>query len=247
MRVGLLGSTAAAMTRRRWAATSLLTVAAGLLPAPAVQAHPFGDPQTAVVSATPDGVRVVWNATPDDLAVLAGWIGAADGSGSIMVFEDGEFAPEESTTLPGVQLARAPQLADYLLERITVSAAGASCAGALLPVEDVETTGATLDFDCGGPVGSAEIRVATLTDIDPAYRTLATGPSGQRHPYAEATGAIGWTLPTNAATAPASPAGDRARSAVVQLGGVGFGVTLLAGLGLVLASRRRTRRGPPEL
>ncbi len=228
---------------RRAALVSLVGAAVWLAPAPAAEAHPFGDPQTAEISATAHGLRLVWNATPDDLGVLASWIGATAGDGSIMVFEDGEFAPEESTELPEIQLARAPQLSDYLLERIVVTASGEPCAGNVLPVDDVVATGVEIVFDCGGPVSSADVRIATLTDVDEAYRTLASGPFGQGHAYTSDTGAITWALTTAGAEA-GTDSGARAssaRSAAVQLGGVGVGAAVVVGVGIVVARRRRTR------
>lgn len=219
-----------------------LTVAGVVLlsPATAAAAHPFGDPQRVELSPTATGVRVEWSATVDDLAVLASWIGATDGSGSIMVYEDGVLAPDESSELPGTQLAQAPQLADYLRERIEVSVDEVTCAGALLPVDDVEAEGATIDFDCGGPVEAVDVRVATLTDVDENYRTLATGPQGQRHAYAADTGTIRWSLPvTGAAPAATESPAPRGRSAAIQLGGIGLAGLALAGLGLVVRRRRR--------
>lgn len=238
--------------KRRWtlrqaALSGLVGAAVWLSPSPAAEAHPFGDPQTAEISATADGMRLVWNATPDDLAVLAAWIGVTSGAGSIAVFEDGVFAPEESTELPGLQLARAPQLSDYLLERIDVTAAGESCPGEVLPVDDVAATGVRIDFDCGGPVSSADVRIATLTDIDEAYRTLASGPFGQGHAYTSDTGTVAWALTTPGAEggggAGTAARATNARSAAVQLGGVGVGVAVLAGVGTVVLRRRRTPAG----
>jgi hypothetical protein len=223
---------------------ALVVVGVALLsPVGVVSAHPFGDPQQAEVSATADGLRIDWSASTDDLGVLASWIGATDGSGSIMVYEDGEFAPDESSELPGTQLARAPQLADYFLERIDVTAGDVTCTGDLLPVEDVEAEGVTVDFDCGGPVAAADVRIATLTDVDENYRTLATGPRGQRHAYTADHESFGWSLPAHgSAAAPATAAAPvtPGRSAALQLGGVGVGAAVLAGLGFAVRRRLRT-------
>lgn len=223
----------------------LLAAAAWLLPAGPAAAHPFGEPQAVSISATPAGLRLAWSASADDLEVLAGWIGAAPGSGSLTVWEDGALVESESTELPGVQLAHAPQLADYLLERITVTAGGTPCAGTMLPVADVEAAGVTLDFDCGSPVASADVGIATLTDVDPAYRTLATGPFGQRRAYGSDTGAVTWTLSDAGPTATDAPAAavpdDRGRSALLQLGGVGLGAAALVAGGVALVRRRRSR------
>jgi len=226
-------------TRRCAALTSLAGAAFCLSPTLAADAHPFGEPQSAEISATDDGLRIVWNASPDDLGVLAAWLGV--NAGSLTVIEDGELVPDESTEPPGVRLARASQLSAYLLERIEVRA-DEPCSGTLLPVDDVEATGATLDFDCGGPVPAADVRIATLTDVDEAYRTLASGPFGQGEAYVADTGAVTWAL----TTADAVAGGDRAngaRSAALQLGGAGVGAAAVAGVGLLLLRRRRPRPG----
>lgn len=221
--------------------TPLLACALGaaLWWAPAAQAHPFGEPQSAAVTATADGLRVVWSASPDDLAVLARWLGVHDGS--LVVVEDGELVAGESTLTPGIELARAEHLPAYLLERITVTADGAPCPGDVQPVADVEATGVAIDFDCGGAVPTAEVAIATLTDVDEDYRTLASGPDGQAHAYAADTGALPWTLGGTGPTE--APADDRARSATLQLGGIGLAAAVAAAAALLAARRRRTRRG----
>jgi hypothetical protein len=172
--------------------------------------------------------------------VLARWLGV--NAGSLVVIEDGELVPEESTLPPGVELARAAQLPAYLLERITVTAEGTSCPGSVAPVADVEATGVAVDFDCGGAVASADVGIAMLTDVDENYRTLATGPDGQAHAYTAGTGAHTWTLgAAGSVRASAGSSDDRARSAAVQLGGASLGAAALTGAGLVVARRRRTR------
>lgn len=227
-------------TRRCAALTSLAGAACWLSPTLAADAHPFGEPQSAEISATDTGLRIVWNASPDDLGVLAAWLGV--NAGSLTVIEDGELVSDESSVPPGIQLARAPHLSDYLLERIEVTA-DEPCSGSLLPVDDVEATGVTLDFDCGGPVPAADVRIATLTDVDESYRTLATGPFGQGEAYVSDTGAVTWAL-TSADAAPDADGGDHAngaRSAALQLGGAGVGAAALAGVGMLVIRRRRSR------
>ena len=139
----------------------------------------------------------------------------------------------------GVRLAEeAAVLSDYLLAHVEVSAAGATCAGELEPGTDVTSEGATLVFDCGGPVAVADVRISTLTDLDPAYRTLAEGPGGQRQSYSLDRDSFAWELPApTAGRSPGSlePPGSSGRSAAVQLGAItAVGVAIGAGAWIVL-------------
>jgi hypothetical protein len=221
-------------------------VLAVLAAAPAI-AHPFGEPQTVVVSATADGVRVAWSAEQDDVTALAVHLGVVGGS-HVMLFEDGEYVAEGSSVPAGVRLAEESDvLESYLLAQVGVTADGAACAGALEPVSDVELDGAAVEFDCGGPVGTVDVRVATLVDLDPRYRILATGPAGQRHVYTSEHGTSAWVLgdepaPEGAASVAASSTPSAGRSAAVQLGGISGAVALL-GLGAWGLRRRRSSRG----
>jgi hypothetical protein len=220
----------------------LLLVALASVPtwAPtAAYAHPFGEPQSVEVAATPTGVRVVWQATPDDVIALAAHLGVVGGS-HIVVFEDGEYDADQSSESAGIRLAEeAPVLADYLDEHIRINTADGPCTGELAPVADVMATGATVDFDCGGPVDEATIAVTTLTDLDPAYRTLATGPEGQRHAYTSDADSFGWSI--DGAADPVTPSAGR--SAALQLGGMAAGCVLLALVVGVVRRRVLSSRG----
>ncbi|MFS3127799.1 hypothetical protein ACLM5J_05275 [Nocardioides sp. Bht2] len=222
------------MRRLRLCALTLGALALTIVP---VAAHPFGEPQSLKVAAHPDGVRITWSAAPDDVTALAARLGVVGGQ-HVVVFEDGEFDADASSVPAGVRLAeQAEVLAAYLNDRITVRVGGERCRGDLEPVQNVARDGASLVFDCGGPVAAAEIAVQTLTDIDPAYRTLAQGPNGQRHAYSSTSNALSWTL-GDGADGENTTAADAGRSAVLQLGSIGAALGLGGGLWWLLRRRR---------
>jgi hypothetical protein len=221
-------------------------------PAVPAHAHPFGDPQTVTVSGGDGTVRVVWRAgMVDDLTLLGIHLGVLpedrvmlDGA---ITYEDGDPAA----------IAAADELHDYLLDRIGVSAGGADCSGEVVEVGDLLEDGATLDFACSAPLAPATVTVRTLTDLHPAYRTLATGPGGQRAAYAESSDAHEFTLtgeaPPVAGTDAdgATPDGGSApaaqslgASAALQIGAV-LGVLLTTVVGAALVRRRRGRTTTP--
>ncbi|WGX97120.1 hypothetical protein [Nocardioides sp. L-11A] len=215
-----------------------------------VSAHPFGDPQTADITTTAQGVQVRWQAAPDDVTALAMHLGVL-AEMRTYVFQDGALVPAESDDSDGVVLAGAPAFATYLLEHVAVTVGGRACTGALEPLADVIAEGATLSFDCGGPVRAADVELDLLVDLHESYRTLATGPTGQRAAYSAAERVHAWTFPAapagmtggNASAADADGsggAGGSGRSALVQLGGVIGGA--VAFLGMILAWRRRRTR-----
>lgn len=196
------------------------------------QAHPFGDPQTVevVLAEGNDGevVQVQWRVgMTDDLSWLALHLGLLpddrvmlDGA---MWYEDGD----------GDLLADAAEFDSYLLENIKITSGGEACTGKVAIKDDPGTTGATLRFDCSKPVTAAKIKVSMLTDLHPAYKTMATGPGGQRFVYDGESPSQDWTFnPT------ASGSAGSGSSAAVQLGGV-FGGLALVGVAIGLTRHRR--------
>ena len=211
----------------------------------AAHAHPFGDPQTATITAEADGVAVVWRVGGiDDLTLLGVELGVL---------------PEDRVMLDGAidfvdgdteAVADSDEFRDYLLERIEVTAAGSACTGTVTEVGDLEEDGARLEYTCPQPVAAASVTVRTLTDLHPAYRTLATGPDGQRAVYESAVDTHEWALGSrNGETSAAVPRttttqDELGRSAAVQLGVVvGVVLLILAGGAVVL---RRRRAHPPS-
>ncbi len=219
---------------------TLALICTGASPA---EAHPFGEPQQAAIAPTGSGLRVQWRAAEDDVAALAGFLGVLGGS-HIVVYGNGEYDAEASSVPAGVQLAEAPEFADYVLAHVTATAAGATCEGTVELVEDVTIEGATVEFDCGGPVSAAEVTINTLIDVNEAYRTLASGPGGQRNVYSLDQDTFTWQLPeagdpTASHEVVAAPA---AGSALLQIGGIVTAVVLALLAWWGVARRRRSGR-----
>lgn len=204
---------------------------APLLLAPPASAHPFGPPQTAEVSASGDRVLVQWRfGATDDISYLAAALEALpperillDG---VVLYEDGDDE----------LLAASSAFAPYVLEHVRATRDGADCTGAVDAVDDLPSSGVVVGFSCPGSTEPVSVTVDMLTDLHPAYRTLATGPAGQKAVYAADTPTHDWSLSLEAA-----PAGSLEASAARQMG------LVLGGLGLVLAAtigawwwRRRT-------
>ncbi|MEV4627324.1 hypothetical protein AB0J90_13630 [Micromonospora sp. NPDC049523] len=213
----------------------MFTVAASVIavPAPAV-AHPFGDPQTVAIALDeqrPDVVRVRWRVGgPDDLTLLGVSLGLLPAD---RVLLDG--AVDYRSTDPAL-IGSSTQLVAYLLQQITVADGGRQCVGTVEPPMALARTGATVDYTCPGPVGTVTVGVRMLTDLNPAYRSLATGPDGQRALYDSSTDSHDWVL-TGAAPSVDTRHG---RGAVVQVAAVTGGV-LLAVLAALLVARRMRR------
>ncbi|MEU8240916.1 hypothetical protein AB0C07_21955 [Actinoplanes missouriensis] len=203
-----------------------LTVAgiAALVPSPA-SAHPFGDPQTVAITHDarhPDVVSVRWRVGgPDDLTVLGM---SLDVIGKDRARPDGTV--DYRYTDAG-EVGSSAAFTRYLLDRITVTTGAAPCSGTVQPIRALALKGATVDFACPAPVETATVAVRMLTDLNPAYRTLATGPSGQRTVYEKGHDSHDWTLVGD------PPGGG---SALLQIGAVLGGLVAL--LLVVLLARR---------
>jgi hypothetical protein len=213
---------------------TLAVAAAGavvLTPSPA-QAHPFGDPQTVTITRDdqrPDIVRVKWRVGgPDDLTLLGVSLGVLPAD---RVKPDGTVDYRYSD--PGA-VGASPSFPKYLLDRITVTAGAQECTGAVQPVEALALKGATADYTCPAPVTSARVGVRMLTDLNPAYKTLATGPDGERAVYQGADASHDWTLV-------GAPAASKGRSALVQLAAV-LGALLIVAVAVILVVRRLRSR-----
>ncbi|MEU4551995.1 hypothetical protein EV382_2402 [Micromonospora violae] len=227
--------------RRRHAATLIplgaLAVAAAVLalPSPAA-AHPFGDPQTVSITPDeqrPDVVRVRWRVGgPDDLTLLGVSLGLLPADRILL---DG--AVDYRTTDPAV-IASSEQFPAYLLKQITVTDGARPCLGAVAPLKALARTGATVDYTCPGSVDTVTVAVRMLTDLNPAYRAMATGPGGQRAVYGSGEDSHDWTLTGGT---PAVGTTTRGRSAAVQLAAVAAGA-LLVTIGALLVLRRLRRR-----
>ncbi|WP_155369765.1 hypothetical protein [Catellatospora vulcania] len=197
-------------------------------------AHPFGDPQTVAVApdaAHPEVVHVRWRVGgADDLTLLGVALGLLPQD---RVMLDGAVFFHDSDA---ATIAPSGEFTAYLLRQITVESAGQACAGTLTPPADLARSGVTIDYTCPGPVGAVAVTVRTLTDLNPAYRTLATGPDGARAVYTSEQPRHDWVL----GDAPPPTTADLGRSAAVQLSAV-IGGVLVAALAALLC--RRWARG----
>lgn len=212
--------------------------------------HPFGAPQTVQIGSDGDVVTVVWRVgAPDDLTLLGIELGVLPAD---RVMLDGaiEYDASDASTVAG-----SDALAAYVLDHIAVSSADGNCPGEVVEIADLVEDGATLAFTCSGPVAQADVEVTTLTDLHPAYRTLATGPEGQRAVYDEAGAVQTWRLAAGAETSalggsagldtasPSSSAdstdlGGAGASAALQISGVLVVLVLLIALGSRYVARR---------
>jgi hypothetical protein len=221
------------LVRRSMSVAAALVVTLGT--AGAAQAHPFGDPQTARISIDAGDSRIVhvdWKpGALDDLALLRDFL---ELPGRRTSYDDGLPSLTESAQAAR-ELADAPELARYLLERVSVTSVGATCVGSARPVESLAGHGAGLDFTCPAPVESAAVTVRTLTDLDPAYRTLATGPGSQRAVYDIDHETREWSATASAAAV------STGRSAALQLSLTGAAIAALVTLVLTVRRRRAGR------
>ncbi|MFF5229925.1 hypothetical protein [Dactylosporangium sp. NPDC000521] len=226
--------------RRQWRGAVCLValaVLAGFAVPGTAAAHPFGDPQTVAVGLgddRPDVVRVRWRVGgSDDLTLLGVSLGILPQD---RVMLDGAVFYRDTDA---AAIAPAPAFAKYLLERITVQTNRQACPGVLQPIDDLAKRGVTIDYTCPGPVGTASVAVRTLTDLHPAYQTLATGPDGQRTVYRQGADSHDWPLGDSPATVPASGS-----SAAIQLGAVVAGVLVAIAVVWLVGRRMRRRRAP---
>jgi hypothetical protein len=211
-------------------------VASGFVLAAPAQAHPFGDPQTVAVALDrdrPQVVQVRWKVGGlDDLTLLGVALGLLPQD---RVMLDGAVFFQDSDA---AAISASGKFNEYLLKQITVDSGGQACAGSVRPPSDLAKTGAAIEYTCPATVGAASVTVRMLTDLNPAYRTLATGPNGERAVYASDQVSHDWILGSTQATDSSTHAG---RSAVVQLAAVVGGMLLVVAalLGFRRVSRRR--------
>ncbi|MXG88255.1 hypothetical protein [Nocardioides flavescens] len=220
----------------RLAALPLAAAALASAPSPA-DAHPFGPPQTAEVTTAGDEVLVRWRfGADDDLSALAASLGVLPADrvllDGVVLYTDGDDD----------LLAGDPSFAAYAETHLRAQRDGEPCEGATRPAEDLRDDGVVVALTCPAGDGPVTVAVDMLTDLHPAYRTLATGPGGQRAVYTAETPSHDWSLTTVTAADPGSSAASgAATSAALQLGGVLTGFAAAAGLGTV-AWRRVSRR-----
>jgi hypothetical protein len=207
-------------------------------------AHPFGDPQTATIAADGEVVSVVWRVgAADDLTLLGVELGVLP-EDRVMLDGAIDLVDGDAEAVAGSQELRA-----YLVDRIEVSAGGDGCAGSVVEVGDLVDDGARVEYTCPRAVDTARVTVRTLTDLHPAYRTLAKGPDGQRAVYESAADTHDWALRSGTGGAAGKDAtkapDDLGRSAALQLGAV-LGVVFLILVAGALVLRRRSSSPSPS-
>ncbi len=212
-----------------------------ILPAAPAQAHPFGPPQTAEVSAADGRLHVQWRfGASDDVSYLGAALGALPQE---RVLLDGAVLHEDSDDL---LLSESAGLPGYVLEHISATRAGDDCAGTVSAGGDLSATGIGVNFDCPGQGGEVEVTITMLTDLHPAFITLASGPDGQRAAYSEDAPSHPWQVGENLnGTQLAERAGlGQGTSAVLQLGGVLTAcAAAIGGLGWLRRRRRAASCG----
>ena len=172
-------------------------------------------------------MHATWRAADDDLTALALALRVLKAKRTY-VYRDGALVPEESDESDAVALARSAEFGEYLTRNIRVRSGGTDCPGKLVSAANLGEDGARLEFACAGAVASPEITVRTLTDLHPAYRTLASA-GDERHTYGEASPTHTWALDGSAA---------RAGGTVLGLG-IPIAVAGVAGVAGVWFLRRR--------
>ncbi|MFD2762649.1 hypothetical protein [Micromonospora eburnea] len=215
----------------------MVAFVAAVLAAPTpAGAHPFGAPQTVAIAADrdrPEVVHVRWQVGGlDDLTLLGVALGLLPQD---RVMLDGAVFFEDTDA---ATVGPSDRFAAYLLKQITVASGGRPCTGSVEPPVDLARTGASIDYTCPAPVGTATVGVRMLTDLNPAYQTLATGPGGERAVYGSGEFSHDWIL----GDAPATGGTNLGRSATVQIGAVVGGGLLVAIAVLLLSRRLRPRR-----
>ncbi|WP_405836216.1 hypothetical protein OG528_04020 [Streptomyces platensis] len=127
----------------------ILTTLALLGLAGTADAHPFGAPPAARVTAHGKTAEVIWSAAKDDLAVLRKEAHAADESE-----------------------------AHYLGSHIRLSQNGRPCSLHHADTAHLVQDGARLRYLCPQQVTTLAATITALNDVDPKYRTITITPSG---------------------------------------------------------------------
>ncbi|MFG2047531.1 hypothetical protein ACGFIW_08890 [Micromonospora sp. NPDC048935] len=220
-----------------------LTLLATAVPA---NAHPYGYPQTVTIAADairPEVVRLTWKAGGvDELTLLGVHLGLLPQD---RVLLDGAVDTRDSD---GTVLASSAQFATYLLRQITLSSDGHACAGTLGKASDPAASGVDVDYTCPAPVGVARIEIRMLSDLDPAYRTVATGPQGKRQVYGPDAYSHDWVLGGASATSAASvaSAADHGPATAWKVARSVGPLLLVAGVVSLLRRLVRRRRVAPS-
>ncbi|KRF11334.1 hypothetical protein ASG90_16365 [Nocardioides sp. Soil797] len=212
-------------------------------PGPVLALHPFGDPQTVVITrdeARQDVVHLNWKVgANDDLTLLGISLGVLP-EDRLMLDGAVSYEAEDAATV-----SDAEQVETYLRDHLKVSVGENPCTSKVTDVGDLVEDGAQVEFTCSESVDEATVTVTTLTDLHEAYRTLATAPGGQRGVYEKGSDTQTWDLGSFRTGTADQPMGVGS-SAALQIGGV-LGAVVLLAAGWSLVARRRRRRSTPSL
>ena len=120
-------------------------------------------------------MTIDWSSAPDDAIAIGERLKVLP-AGSTQAYREGadvtQVAPSRTSEQ---QLAKSPQLREYLLKRITTTQDGRPCPAQVAPMQDFVANGARIVASCPRPVSEVDITIAMLTDIHEAYRTFAVG------------------------------------------------------------------------
>ncbi|WP_116949306.1 hypothetical protein [Jiangella endophytica] len=212
-------------------AAAAVAVTAGVVAAPPAGAHPFGPPLSARLDVDGTEVAVTWTAAEDDWVNLGEFLGAFTG-------QTDQTAGTGAQLTGADLLARSDNLPSYLLSHFVVEQDGRPCEGQVTQLRDLLTLGAGMVYTCPRPVGTVELTVTTLTDINENYRTVVTSDVASEPAQALFTN----TTATQQWSFDATPGGGgTARVALMAAGGL-----ILAALaGSLLWWRRGTTRPAP--
>jgi hypothetical protein len=209
-----------------------------LLCAAEALAHPFGAPPTARIWAEETHVWIDWGSAPDDAIVIGVELGLLPEEAVDAYLDEGPVRVAPSAEKEQ-RLSESDLLADYVLERITVTQNRRPCSPALEPIENFVTRGATVAFRCPEPVREVEIRIAMLHEVHEAYRTFAFS-HGEASPaqavFTVASPTHTWTFGDRNED---SAAGRGWAAGLIALGG-------LAIIGVVMAETLLSRRRRDE-
>lgn len=221
-------------------ATGMLTACVLAGGAGTATAHPFGPPQVAQLTAKGSELTVTWSASNDDLFALRLHLEAVPES-TTFVYQDGVAVPDDSVG-EDAAFASLPEVESYFSEHVQVAQDGVACPGRPSEVAPGGNGDISLVFDCRKTVQQVDVTISTLTDVHPAYRTVARADSPadpDQQLYTDTTTSHRWTFGSAAQIGSATPEASRGRSDL----GLAAGVTMALITGLALSIWSRARRG----
>jgi hypothetical protein len=154
-----------------------LVAVGSLLTATPASAHPFGEPQTARISADGSQVIMRWTSPPDDLLLLGGAVGAIPGLRTYVFDSSPDGVPEQVGASDRELITSSPDVAAYMADHLAVRQGGQACEPDV-SLDDLMDDGALIVFECDRAVTDVEIEITMLTDFHESYRTAAIGAGG---------------------------------------------------------------------